>query len=188
MMSDISKYMFKQINSLLDQKDNSGGKSRLARLRRGIGKAPGELPELWGEFLNGLPEEMLSKNGTPKYEEWAIYISLTLFAFHQQGNKDSVHAEGISLGKAASELMEDFTDEERQRVLRRFAPVITAKDMTELSYHLRGMIQLFSSKGIQLDYIKLAEDIYSFQFDDSRRKVQLRWGQDFYSSKGEEKE
>ena len=50
------------------------------------------------------------------------------------------------------------------------------------------MIQFFSSKGIKLDYVKLAEDIYSFQFDDNRKKVQLRWGQDFYSSKGEEKE
>ena len=84
MMSVISQYVFNQINSILEQKNNSGGRARLARLRRGIGKAPGELPELWGEFLNGLPEELFRKNEALKNAEWAIYISLTLFALHQQ--------------------------------------------------------------------------------------------------------
>ena len=37
-------------------------KAALATMRKGIGHAPGELPELWGEFLLDLPEEMLQGN------------------------------------------------------------------------------------------------------------------------------
>lgn len=188
-MSDIGQYMNKQLTSLINQKNSPLGKARLAKLRRGAGKVPGELPELWGEFLNGIPEKYLSKNNDePSRAEWAIYLALTMFALHQQGNSSSVHAEGKSLGAGAVQLMENDTDEERKRVLRRFGPVVTAKDMAELSHHLRCLIQLFSSKGVVLDYAMLAEDIYKFQFDDKRKGVQLKWGQDFYYKKGEDKE
>ena len=50
-MSDISQYMEKKIAALIGMKDKPIGKARLARLRRGTGKIPGEIPELWGEFL-----------------------------------------------------------------------------------------------------------------------------------------
>lgn len=187
-MSEISRFVNRQLNSIIAQKDSSGGKARLARLRRGAGKVPGEIPGLWGEFLDGMPEDLISHNGEPTYAEWAIYISLTLFALHQQGNTNSVNCTGKSLGRAAAELMNDNTDEERERVLRRFGPVVTAKDMPELSHHLRCLIQLFSSKGIGLDYGMLADDLMKFQSDDKRKGVQLRWGQDFYYDKGEDKE
>lgn len=179
-------YVNRQIALLVQGMKNSGGRARLANLRRGVGKTPGELPELWGSFLNEIPEELLSQNGKPTYAEWAIYLSLTLFALHQQGNGESVHAEGISLGAAAAKLMNEPSDAERERVLRRFGPVVTAKDMPELSHHLRGMIQLMKAKGIRLDYGKLARDLYDFQSENARKRVQLRWGQDFYHiDKGE---
>lgn len=183
----VGNYVYGQITLLADNMKNSGGKAMLAKLRRGAGKTPGELPELWGIFLNSIPDEMMSKNGEPTRAEWAIYLSLTLFALHQQGNSDSVHAEKISLGKAAAMLMNEPTDDERERVLRRFGPVVTAKDMSELSHHLRCLIELMRSKGIKLDYVMLAKDIYDFQFDKGKKKTQLCWGQDYYYiDKGEE--
>lgn len=181
----IHNYMQRQITLLLAQKNTSGGKARLANLRRGAGRYPGELPELWGVFLNDMPEELLSFNGKPSRAEWSVYLSLTMLALHQQGNSSDVHSEGISLGTAASRLMNEQKNEEYMRVLRRFAPVVTAKDMPEFAHHLRCLIQLFSSKDIKLDYVKLAEDIFDFQSDDKRRNVQLRWGEDFYRKKGE---
>lgn len=156
----VGNYVYGQITLLADNMKNSGGKAMLAKLRRGAGKTPGELPELWGLFLNNIPDEMMSKNGEPTRAEWAIYLSLTLFALHQQGNSDSVHAEKISLGKAAALLMNEPTDDERERILRRFGPVVTAKDMSELSHHMRCLIELIRSKGIKLDYVMLAKDIY----------------------------
>lgn len=174
-------YVSRQIGVLLAQKDTGTGRAQLARLRRGVGKVPGELPELWGVFLNDMDENLLSKNGTPTPAEWAIYLALTLFALHQQGNGESVNSKERSLGKAAANLMEGSNpDEARDRVMRRFAPVVTAADMPELSHHLRSLVQLLKAKGIGLDYAKLAIDIFDFQFDSSRKQVQLRWGQDFY--------
>lgn len=175
-----ANYVSHQIHRLVSSMNTSGGKAQLANLRRGIGKVPGELPELWGSFLSGIPEELLSRNGVPTRAEWAVYLSLTLFAMHQQGNGESVHEEGIGLGKAAAKLMSEPTDEERERVLHRFAPVATAKDMPEISHHLRNLIQLMKAKGIRLDYVRLAKDLYDFQSEDNRKRVQLRWGQDFY--------
>lgn len=72
-------YVGVQIASLVRGMQTGGGKARLANLRRGVGKLPGELPELWGSFLDGMPEELLSRNGEPTYAEWAVYLTLTLF-------------------------------------------------------------------------------------------------------------
>ena len=35
----------------------------MANLRRGIGKQPGELPELWGLLFRDFPEELMSVTG-----------------------------------------------------------------------------------------------------------------------------
>lgn len=183
---EVGKYVYGQIQKLTSEMKYSGGKAKLARLRRGVGKVPGELPELWGVFLCDIPDELLSQNGVPTHAEWAIYLSLTLFAVHQQGNSESVHSEKISFGKAAAGLLDDRSDEERERVLRRLGPVLTAKDMPELSHHLRCLIELLRAKNIHLDYVRLAKDVYDFQFEESQKKVQLLWAQDFYyNEKGE---
>ena len=50
-IDDVRNYTYRQIQFLIRQKETSVGKAMLANLRRGIGKTPGELPELWGAFL-----------------------------------------------------------------------------------------------------------------------------------------
>lgn len=60
-------------------------RAELAKLRRGIGHAPGELPDLWGSLLQGMPASFYGTNG-PSHEEWAVYLALTLYALHQQSN------------------------------------------------------------------------------------------------------
>lgn len=180
----IGNYVYGRIQSLVSIKDSGPGRGELARLRHGVGKTPGEDPVLWGAFLNNAPDGLYpeeSKNGVAK-EEWAVYITLTLFALHQQGNANSVHANGVSLGSAANRLMDKDSADDREHVLRRFAPIITASDMNELSHHLRCFIQLIKAKGIALDYVKLSKDIYDFQFEESRKNVQLNWGRDFYKN------
>ncbi len=176
----IGKYVYGQIAMLTENMKYGGGKAMLANLRRGAGKTPGELPEIWGIFLNGIPDEMLSRNGEPTKAEWAIYISLTMFALHQQGNSECVHKEGVGFGRAAAMLMNEQSDKERERVLRRFGPAVTANDMYELSHHMRSLIELMRNKGIKLDYVMLAKDIYDFQSGEGKKKARLRWGQDFY--------
>ena len=185
-IDDVRNYTYRQIQFLIRQKETSVGKAMLANLRRGIGKTPGELPELWGAFLNEMPSELYGNSGMPSEGEWAVYIALTLFALHQQGEAGvSMNQPGRTLGGAVRQLAEktaagqDWTE---SSVLRRFNALATADSMPEVSHHLRGMIQLLRREGIPLDYPQLAEDLYQYQFVDGAPNVRLRWGRDLYAS------
>ena len=121
-------------------------RAELAKLRRGIGHAPGELPELWGGLLQGMPASFYGTNG-PSHEEWAVYLALTLYALHQQSNDTvCVSQLGCTLGRAVRRLAEQTVaggqDWTESSILRRFNALATAEEITEISHHLRGMIQL----------------------------------------------
>ena len=175
----VRQYVARQIGRLTAGPE--GQKGELAELRRGIGKIPGEDPRLWGAFLLELPREHYSRNGEPSREEWAIYTALTLFALHQQGRnpkEEPVYQKDLGLGRAAAGLVESEDDQER--ILRRFNLVVTSPDIRELAYHLRGLIQLLRAKGIGLDYPALADDLYWWQQPSQTDRIKLKWGRDFY--------
>lgn len=168
-------------------------RAELAQLRRGVGHAPGEIPELWGSFLSEMPEELQGIK-TASHAEWAIYMALTYYALHQQGNEVNMNREGYGLGCAVRELAERNTsvqDWESSSVLRRFNALATARDIHEISHHLRGLIQLLRSAkggGIPLDYPRLAAELYGLQCDRAESPhlsadIKLRWGQDLYRNK-----
>ena len=167
-------------------------RAELAELRRGVGRQPGDLPALWGALLADMPEQLQGSNG-PSKAEWAVYTALTLFALHQQGEAGvSMNQPGRTLGGAVRQLAEktaagqDWTE---SSVLRRFNALATADSMPEVSHHLRGMIQLLRREGIPLDYPQLAEDLYQYQFEDSRNGVRLKWGRQYFGGiKKEENE
>ena len=73
---DVKLYTAQQLYRLQALPDNQR-RAELAKLRRGIGHAPGELPELWGSFLLEMPESFQSRS-TPSAAEWAVYLALTL--------------------------------------------------------------------------------------------------------------
>lgn len=157
-------------------------KAALAELRRGVGHVPGELPELWGSFLQEMPSDFFSQSGEPTAAEWAVYLALTLFALHQQGQEKPMWAPKIGLGKAVRRLSDKKGEEpEESGAYRRFCALITAGSMEEVSHHLRGLIQLLRSESLPLDYPQLAQDLFLLQFADSAPRVKLRWGQDYFS-------
>ena len=163
-------------------------KAVLANLRRGVGRVPGALPELWGIFLQDLPEPLESKTGVPTPGEWAIYLALTLYALHQQGHalpKESMHREGARFGQAVRSLVREGEMPESSSVLRRFNALATASSMPERAQHLRGLVQLLRAEAIPLDYVQLAEDLYWLQFPAQAAGVCLRWGQDYYAAQSD---
>ena len=168
-------------------------RARLAELRRGVGHQPGDLPALWGSFLQELPKELWGRETAagecrePSEAEWAVYLALTLYALHQQGEENvSMNEKGCTLGRAVRQLAQNSAaaaqDWTESSVLRRFNALATADSMPEVSHHLRGMIQLLRREGIPLDYPQLAEDLYQYQFVDGAPNVRLRWGRDLYAS------
>ena len=164
-------------------------KAALANLRRGVGCVPGDLPELWGTFLQDFPPELESKSGAPTRGEWAIYMALTLYALHQQGHalpKENMHQEGARFGCAVRRLVKPNEKPEESSILRRFNALATASAMPERAQHLRGIVQLLRANGVPLDYVQLAADMYELQFPTGAQRVRLRWGQDFYRQPAED--
>ena len=164
-------------------------KAALANLRRGVDCAPGDLPELWGAFLETLPPELEGKEGRPSKAEWAAYLAMTLYALHQQGHDllhENMNRPGEGLGKAVRRLANEQLKHVAggkpadAPVLRRFNALATAEAMPERVHHLRGIVQLLRAEGIPLDYVRLAEDLYWLQVPAVAPRIRLRWGQDYY--------
>ncbi|MGI6169958.1 MAG: type I-E CRISPR-associated protein Cse2/CasB [Christensenellales bacterium] len=164
-------------------------RATLAKLRRGIGKQPGELPELFEILFSNMPEELYGKGDKPSYAEWAIYTALTLFALHQQGKDHAMSfgeeidgkRTGNSLGAAVGTLVKQKQDKEREPAIkRRFDAMLTANEFTEFAHHARGLIQLLKAEDITLNYPRFAADLYWYQFEEFRNKIRLRWGEDYY--------
>lgn len=180
-------FVRRKIEGLLSSKNESATRATLAKLRRGIGKRPGSMPELWPVTLDGLPEMLTDKSGGPTKGEWAVHTALTLFALHQQGKElkgKPMHREGESLGASVRRLAEDDADE--ARIKRRFDLAATSDSPEEFANHLRGLIQLLKTEDIPLDYSMLAEDLYRFQFPQARDSVRLGWGRNFYRTASKE--
>lgn len=177
----VEKFVAARIGYLSGLTDRSRQKALLAELRRGVGRKPGDIPQLWGLLFSGLPEDMMSKSGEPRPEEWAIYTTLTLYAYHQQGRDpgtDSVNAHGIGIGRAVASMVHSTDDLERlQSRFNRFA---TSVDMPEAVTHLRGIIGLLKAELVGLDYPRLAKELYQYQFYDGAKSIRLSWGQDLY--------
>lgn len=187
--AEIETFVGRKIHILQAEADLGSGKAMLANLRRGIGREPGELPQLFGILLSDMPEDFWSKNGTATKEEWVCYTALTLYALHQQGydaKSQPMHTdEGVSLGNAMFRLAASYDGDPNaeQRVMQKMRTLATSADIKELSHHLRGIVQLFKANGISLNYKRLAGDLYEMQFPEGKRKVCLRWGQDFYGGR-----
>lgn len=183
----------RRLKRIMRMENEGAQRALLAKLRKGVDRRPGELPELWAILLDDLPENMRSvRTEEPSRAEWAIHTALTMFALHQQGRdvtREPMHQAEISLGAAADHLARcqpgDLA-ENRERVLRRFNQVATASSMEAINHYLRAFIQLLHANNIALDYAMLARDLFRYQFDDLAKAVRLRWGEDFYATANKE--
>lgn len=188
----IEEFVTAKIHQLAAVSGTGGGKGLYAALRKGVGRDPGDLPELYGFLLQDMPEEFMENEGAPSKEEWSCYVTLTLYALHQQGNdvsKSPMNESGVSFGTALWKLSKAMDDDRAEdRVFKRLKVVASAKDIRETAYHLRQLVQLMRSYGISLDYGILAGDLYQGQFPDMASQLHLKWGQDFFRNVNQSKD
>lgn len=181
--SQLMKFMNNKLFIIMSS-DTSRTKAQLARLRHGLGKKPGDDPELWAALFEDLPEELESRGDAPSAVEIAVYAALTLYAVHQQGKDpitEPMHEEGCRIGNAIAKLAVKEHDENAFEATRkRFNKVATSLDITELVWHLRGIVQLLRRESIPMDYAELTSDLYRYQNPAYVSSVRLRWGRDFY--------
>ena len=141
-------------------RDTSTAVGRLAQLRRGAGKLPQDVPELWG--LTGaerLYQEQFAQRGPGDPAEAAAFLAVTLYALHQQSRPNQgMHCPASNSGAAVRRLMPPGEIDEPIR--RRFVRVGTASSPESLAYRLREIISLLRRDSIPLDYALLAEQLY----------------------------
>ena len=154
----------KKLRVLRENPDESGTRAYLAKMRKGVGKVPGADPELWGILFEDLPEELIGRGNTPGRAELALYTAFTLYAIHQQSRslKDE-NAHQRNWLWQSSRRNGSTRSESLKAVRRRFNAAAVSSDLTELAWHMKGMVQLFRQKEIRLDYVQLAVDFYLYQ-------------------------
>lgn len=160
-------------------KGHSGAQATLAQLRHGAGKPIGAIPEIVDITIGGLTLPGHGDRDEPYAVESASYAALTLFACHQQSQKQPMHVQYRSLGAAMGELKRDAGDH-ADGIIRAFNAVVSATSFSAIVYYTRRAIQLLRQKGIPLDYGRLAEDFRDLQHPARSKSVLLRWGRDFY--------
>ena len=186
----LEKYMSKKLSEI---RYTSPPRQRaiLASLRKGAGKEIGEASDATAVILDGFPEELMSYSSEASYAENATYTALILYVLHQQGRDpkgESMHKYGVGLGKAVRMMIPPSENSADSSIAKRFFRVCSARNVVEISEHLRGLVRLLKNKGIPMDYVQLAKDLYWLQFPEIAPKIRLKWGEDFYKTNKIEKE
>jgi len=179
------------IGSILHSRNDAWASATLAQLRRGLGKKPGDVPELWDILFSKMPDECKDYKewrGDPSKAEWAIYIALTLFAMHQQGNDRKQKMMHVprekncreSLGTTLRKLANASGEGGQERIRTKLNALAKAPNITSAERHLRNIVYLLRDKGIPMDYGDLAVDLFLYQSPQTASGVKLRWAEDFY--------
>lgn len=165
----------------ITQQHSPAAGAAAAKLRRGVTRLPGSVPEIWEHTLGGLPECLVGRGDAPSDAETAAHLAVCLYALHQQSQSGPMHVTGVGLGTAVRRMIAaNGGDLSTSPTVRRFDALSTSTSSRELHVHLRHLITQLRSAGIGLDYARLAADLYRFAHPPFRDSVRLGWGRGFY--------
>ena len=169
--------------------DQYVNKAALANLRTAPKITSPRAETVWPVILPCIPNNLLNIKNEPSWGENAIYTATHLFALYQQGNDDLVYApvtqgadENVKLFFNALAVLRQNPD--KQDALDRRVQALLGNNNFEGMVH--AMTQLLSilksSKlPIQIDFAKLAQDLFNFQISfEAASQVKLAWGQQYY--------
>jgi CRISPR system Cascade subunit CasB len=147
----------------------------LAVLRRGFGREPGAVPELWSFYTQ------LDSAGALTRRLRAEHVALGLYGLHQQGEAQPVHLEKVPFGRAVADLRNSGRHSP-EAIDRRFVSAATADSVDEVAVHLRSIIQLLKTlpRIRPIDYTELYWDLVFWQDPNKIGKVRRRWGSAYY--------
>lgn len=160
-------------------RESPSARADLARLRRGLGKAAGSVPEIWALTVGAVPPRLAWDRDEPSFAEQAAHAALTLYAVHQQSKPVPMHVRGVSFGHAVGRLRSSgqFSEE---AVTRRFMAAATAGSAEGALIHLRGLITQLRTERIGFDYAAFADDLVGLLTPGRAQQVRLAWGRAFY--------
>ncbi|MFE9328935.1 type I-E CRISPR-associated protein Cse2/CasB [Nocardia sp. NPDC052278] len=174
-----------RLNRLQDEylQRSSTARAELAKLRRGLGKPAGSVPEIWDLTIAAVPASLCGQDrfddGEPSVAEAAAHSVLTLFAAHQQSMLVRAHVPEVSFGRAVG-ILAQSEGRSAEAVTRRFMAVSTAQSIEEVLVHIRGLVTQLRSEKKGFDYARLADDLTGLLTPGRAQRVRLAWGRDFY--------
>lgn len=175
------RFVTSRIHELAQNPDRLSptGRAALADLRRGVGKVPGSVPQIWQFTLND-PERPDGLSG--EREEAAVHVALTHWAMHQQSKTRPMHTDSRTFGAALRLLAstQNRKDPQKAPVYRRMMALASSRALTGITTHARGLIGQLRATGIGFDYGRWADDLYWIQVPGRMPAVQRHWGQDFF--------
>lgn len=139
-------------------------RAALAALRRGLGKEPGEAPEMFPVIVPLLPGRLWP------WDETCAYTIAALFAMHPSMWRGAESGRWTRHLGASLRRLRDITDSDGPE--RRFVALLNS-DRDDLPEHLRGVIAHLRSKDVPVDWTQLAYDLLAW--DRADREVQRRW-------------
>ncbi|HEX6780206.1 MAG TPA: type I-E CRISPR-associated protein Cse2/CasB [Ktedonobacterales bacterium] len=155
--------------------DNRQGRPKnlgaLAALRRGLGKPPGTVAEMYPYVTQYLPER------PSRREEDAYFLIAALFAWHQlDWTAGEEFKKKRNFGASFRRLA---LSADSQSIEKRFVALLDARS-EDLPEHLRHAIGLLKSKEIPVDWVQLLEQVSAWDHDD--RRVQRAWAGAYWGS------
>ena len=163
----------------------SSSRASLARLRRLGTSRDTSWMSIGDDLFEGFPE-------LGAYEEEkglnSVKAALRYYAMLQPSKSVPVAVlqkdakRSVSFGSACRAISLENNGSGAPGVRRRMAMVEAANDFGGVQTAMRSLVQLMrASKGvIQLDFGRLASDLFQIQFDETRSAVFMRWAQDYY--------
>lgn len=154
------------------EEGNSNARASLARLRRGLGKRPGEVWECLPEVL---PSLRLEVTDAEYYREREVFFLVgSLFALHpeqaaraEEGSGQRRNSLGATMRKVG----------DHESAVKRFTALLSARREL-LPDLLRQAVSLAAAAEVPIDYFRLTFDLLDWEYEDHR--VQLNWARDYW--------
>jgi len=156
---------------------NSSARATLAILRRGLGKAPGDAPEMYRYVQPRIA-------AVPERDEDRFYLVASLFAAHQiswpapEAESNAGPARRVDIGTSLRQFVVRKPDA-AEGTERRFSALLQC-DRTELPEHLRHAVSLLKSEEIPVQWAQLLRDIARWHYDG--KPAQRQWARSYWNS------
>ena len=203
-MASIDKVTHQVIERLYNNGDLD--KASLAALRSATNFTSPQATMIWPLIFSSFSEEetkdneknnrskfhnFFGQNGQVSYSEQAIFIALKMYALYQRGiDERNVYEkedgkDGLTFFQALNRVRQSKSDDEKKSLDRRVNNLFRSTSTEPIFNSLIQLQKLLKSENdtLSIDYVQLARDIYSLQFDyESMRRVVLKWGQEYFYS------
>ena len=169
-MTTLEQYFITYLETLTEDR------AALAALRRGLGRPPGTVPEMYPYVVRFLPKKAYPNSWT----EQSYYLIAALYALHPES------ADKGNLGTHFARKLDPNPDL-NAAVERRFTALLTAHP-DDLADYLRQAISFLKSKDVEINWHQLMWDVRDWGNPDRQNWVQKRWAREFWGRRDDEDE